>query len=124
MKLNKDLVRKILLAVEAHEEPEGLVALEMNKPSAEMISYHVRLLDEAGLLDAIDTGGMNCFKWQPTRLTYEGHEFLNIIRDDEVWELIKTGAEKVSSTSLNLMLELGKIYGKQVLKVRTGIELP
>ena len=123
MKLNKDLVRKILLAVEAHEEPEGLVALEMKKPSAEMISYHVRLLDEAGLLDAIDTGGMNCFKWQPTRLTYEGHEFVNIIRDDEVWELIKTGAEKVSSTSLSLMLELGKIYGKQVLKVRIGIEL-
>ena len=124
MKLDKDLIRDILLAVEAHAEPEGLIVLYINNPSAEMISYHVRGLDEAGLLDALDTGGMNCFKWQPTRLTYEGHEFLNIIRDDEVWELIKTGAEKVSSTSLNLMLELGKIYGKQVLKVRTGIELP
>ena len=123
MKLDKDLIRDILLAVEAHAEPEGLIVLYINNPSAEMISYHVRWLDEAGLLDALDIGGMNCFKWQPTRLTYEGHEFVNIIRDDEVWELIKTGAEKVSSTSLSLMLELGKIYGKQVLKVRIGIEL-
>lgn len=123
MMLNKDLIREILLAVEADAEPEGLIVLEMNNFSAKMISYHVRWLDEAGLLDALDTGGMNYFKWQPTRLTYEGHEFVNIIRDDEIWELIKTGAEKVSSTSLDLMLELGKIYSKQVLKVRIGIEL-
>ena len=98
MKLDKDLVRDILLAVEAHDEPEGLIALEINVYSAEMVSYHVRLLDEAGLLDALDTGGMNCFKWQPTRLTYNGHEFLDIIRDDEVWKLTKTGAEKVNSS--------------------------
>ncbi len=124
MKLNKDLVRDILLAVEAHDEPEGLIALEMNISSAEIVSYHVRLLDEAGLLDALDTGGMNCFKWQPTRLTYNGHEFLDIIRDDEVWKLTKTGSEKISSTRLSLMLELGKVYSKQVLKVRIGIELP
>ena len=62
MKLDKDLIRDILLAVEAHAEPEGLIVLYINNPSAEMISYHVRWLDEAGLLDALDTGGMNCFK--------------------------------------------------------------
>lgn len=123
MKVDKDLVRDILLAVEAHDEPEGLIALEINNPSL-IISYHVRLLDEAGLLDALDTGGMNCFNWQPTRLTYEGHEFVDIIRDDEVWKLTKTGAEKVSSTRLSLIREIGKVYSKQVLKVRIGIEFP
>ncbi|MNG17028.1 hypothetical protein D3C84_1009860 [compost metagenome] len=89
-----------------------------------MVSYHVRLLDEAGLLDALDTGGMNCFKWQPTRLTYNGHEFLDIIRDDEVWKLTKTGAEKVNSSRLGLISELGKFYSTLVLKVRIGVELP
>ena len=124
MKLDKDLVRDILLAVEAHDEPEGLIALEINVYSAEMVSYHVRLLDEAGLLDALDTGGMNCFKWQPTRLTYNGHEFLDIIRDDEVWKLTKTGAEIVNSSRLGLISELGKFYSTLVLKVRIGVELP
>ena len=72
--------------------------------------------DAAYLADAVSI-------WQPTRLTYKGHEFLDTIRDGEVWELTKNGAEKVGSASLSLMLELGKAYGKQVLKERLGIEL-
>ncbi|MNW12275.1 hypothetical protein D3C71_2099250 [compost metagenome] len=67
---------------------------------------------------------MNCFKWQPTRLTYNGHEFLDIIRDDEVWKLTKTGAEKVNSSRISLISELGKFYSTLVLKVRIGVELP
>ena len=124
MKLDKDLVREILLAVEAHDEPEGLIALKIDDHSAEEVSYHVRLLDEAGLLAALNTGGIDRFRWQPQRLTYKGHEFLDTVRDGEVWRRTKVGAEKAGVASIGFLLELGKAYGKQVLKERLGIELP
>ena len=124
MKLDKDLVREILLAVEAHDEPEGLLALKIDDHSAEEVSYHVRLLDEAGLLAALNTGGIDRFRWQPQRLTYKGHEFLDTVRDGEVWRRTKVGAEKAGVASIGFLLELGKAYGKQVLKERLGIQLP
>lgn len=124
MKLDKDLVRDILLAIEAYDEPEGLIELHIDDRSPEEISYHVRLLDEAGLLAALNTGGLDHFRWQPLRLTYQGHEFIETVRDGEVWRLTKAGAEKAGGTSLAMMLEIGKAFGKQVLKDRLGIELP
>lgn len=81
------------------------------------------LLHEAGLIVGEDLSTDDGLKWLPKRLTYTGHELLDTVRDDEVLALTKTGAEKVGSASLSQMLELGKAYGKQVLKERLGIEL-
>lgn len=125
MKLDKDLVREILLAVEASEEdPLGWTELNLEGREALDVSYHVMLLHEAGLLVGQDLSADEGLEWLPKRLTYKGHEFLDTVRDGEVWELTKTGAEKVGSASLGLLFELGKAYGKQVLKDRLGIELP
>lgn len=125
MKLDKDLVREILLAVEASEEdPLGWTELNLEGREALDVSYHVMLLHEAGLIVGQDLSTDDGLEWLPKRLTYKGHEFLDTVRDGEVWELTKTGAEKVGSASLSLMFELGKAYGKQVLKDRLGIELP
>lgn len=124
MKLDKDLVREILLEVEAHDEPDGLIELHIDDRSPEEISYHVCLLDEAGLLTALDTGGMDIFRWQPQRLTYQGHEFLDTVRDEEIWRRTKAGAEKAGGVGLGLLMEIGKAYGKQIFKEKLGIELP
>ncbi|WP_025804579.1 DUF2513 domain-containing protein [Pseudomonas chlororaphis] len=123
MKLDKDLVREILLAVEAHDEAQGWMTLTIQGRSPKEVSYHVMLLDEAGLLSGISLGGLNSFEWQPKRLTYQGHEFLETVRDGEVWRRTKEGAEKVGGAGLGMLIELGKAYGKQVLKERLGIEL-
>lgn len=122
MKLEKDLVREILLAVEAsNEDPLGWTELNLEGRETLDVSYHVMLLHEAGLIVGEDLSTDDGLEWLPKRLTYTGHEFLDTVRDAEVWTLTKTGIEKVGSVSL--MLELGKAYGKQVLKERLGIEL-
>lgn len=126
MQLDKDLVREILLAIEASKnDPKQGIDLALPNHSSREISYHVLLLTEAGFVLSQDAAYLAdaVSIWQPTRLTYKGHEFLDTVRDGEVWELTKNGAEKVGSASLSLMLELGKAYGKQVLKERLGIEL-
>ncbi|WP_454864189.1 DUF2513 domain-containing protein [Pseudomonas hormoni] len=124
MQLDKDLVREILLAVEAHEDPVGWMELRLEGRAPQVVSYHVMLLDEAGLLAGISLGGLNHFEWQPKRLTYQGHEFLDTIRDSEVWRRTKAGAEQAGGAGLGFLLEIGKAYGKQVFKERLGIELP
>ncbi|MDT3749532.1 DUF2513 domain-containing protein [Pseudomonas kurunegalensis] len=124
MKLDKELVRDILLAVEAHDKPNRWLSLKMPDRSDAETSYHVMLLAEAGLLKADDVGGLNSFEWQATRLTYKGHEFLETVRDPEVWRRTKEGAEKAGIAGLSMLVELGKAYGKQLLKERLGIELP
>lgn len=122
MKLDKELVREILLAVEAHDEAHGWMELAIEGRTAKEVSYHVMLLDEAGFLSGISLGGINHFEWQPKRLTYTGHEFLDTVRDPEVWRRTKEGAEKAGVAGLGVLLELGKAYGKQLLKERLGLE--
>lgn len=125
MRLNKELVREILLEVEASDtSPRSWINLSSEGHGEEVIAYHVMLLDEAGLLVAQDLSSMSRFDWRPKRLTISGHEYLDTIRDNEVWRLTKAGAEKTGGASLAIMLELGKAYGKQVLKDRLGIDTP
>ena len=127
MKLDKDLVREILLAVEASKnDPKKGIDLVLKNRSSQEISYHVLLLTEAGFVLSQDAAYLaNAVSiWQPTRLSYKGHEFLDTIRDREVWRLTKAGVEKAGGVSLAVMLEIGKACGKQVLKDRLGIELP
>lgn len=59
----------------------------------------------------------------PQRLTYAGHEFLDTIRDAEVWRRTKDAAGKMSGVSLQVMVEIGKAFAKQVISERTGIAL-
>jgi len=125
MKLDKDLVREILLAIEANEDdPYNAFVMELPEREDIEVSYHLMLLHEAGFIHAQNLSSPSGISWYPMRLTYSGHEFLDTVRNGEVWELTKAGAEKVGSVSIGLMLELGKAYAKQLLKDRLGIELP
>lgn len=125
MKLDKDLVREILLIVEASkEDPLGWTQVELEGREALEISYHVMLLHEAGLIVGQDLSTYDGLEWLPKRLTYKGHEFLDTVRDGEVWRRTKAGAEKAGVAGLGVLLELGKAYGKEVLKEKLGIELP
>ncbi|WP_434676236.1 DUF2513 domain-containing protein [Pseudomonas sp. D3-10] len=124
MKLDKELVREILLAVEAYDKPNGWLKLDIKGWSAQEVSYHVMILDEANLLSGTSLGGMNSFEWQPTRLTYKGHEFLDAIRDPEIWRRTKEGAEKSGVAGLGFLVEIGKAYCKQMLKDKLGVDLP
>ena len=125
MRLDKDLVREILLAVEdSKEDPLGWTQLNMEGRETLEVSYHVMLLHEAGFIVGQDLSTYGGLEWQPKRLTYKGHEFLDTVRDGEVWRRTKAGAEKAGVAGLGVLLELGKAYSKELLKEKLGIELP
>lgn len=108
MKRNLDLARNILLAIENDEEAtgRGLVSLCIDDGySQEEVAYHVKLLHEAGLIEAIDRSGGIHLRWDPQSLTWYGHEFLDSARNENIWEKGKKLAEKVGNSSFQMVLE-------------------
>ena len=105
MKRDMDLVRKILLELEDTPYELGAFDLELEGYSPDQISYHVMLLNEAGLIEANDLSTLGGPKWTPKRLTWAGHEFIEASRDESRWEKAK-----------NIMKEKGSGMAFDVLR--------
>jgi hypothetical protein len=90
MQRNWDTIRKILLKIEAlPTEGSTLDSGEIDGMDSETACYHMRLMIEAGLIkgncrDLL--GPPHCFA---LRLTWEGHEFIDGIRRESVWNRVK-----------------------------------
>lgn len=89
MRRDMELVRKILFQVEETGQGQGWVDLEIPGYPPEQIAQHVRLLEEAGLVEALNLSTSNGFDYRPKRLTWAGHEFLDAARNDTVWSRTK-----------------------------------
>lgn len=89
MQRDMDLVRLILLDVERHEDPVRFFRVDVPGYSPEYIAHHVKLLAEAGYLEAENLSTLSSFDWQPKALTWTGHEFLDSIRHGKVWQKLK-----------------------------------
>jgi hypothetical protein len=91
MKRDMDLIRQILMNLEENEDSHGnhCVDLEIDGRSPLEVSYHVMLLHEAGLIEARDASDGEGLAWDPMRLTWEGHEFLEQAKQDGLWRKAK-----------------------------------
>lgn len=124
MELNKDLIREILLTLEADtRDPREPKELKIPEHSQQEISYHVHLLAEAGYIQAIDLGDMRGDLWLPQCLTYAGHEFLDTVRDPEIWRDTKEGAKKIGAGSVQVLFEVGRAIIKAKAMQHLGIQL-
>jgi DNA-binding transcriptional ArsR family regulator len=108
MKLDMDLVRKILIALE--EYPHGFYNkfLAIDGYSQEQIGYHITLMEEAGLLLAVDATDMGSQSPEamPQRLTWQGHEFLNACRDEGRWTKAKTIFKDAGGVSFDVAKDI------------------
>lgn len=109
MKRDMELVRKILLKVEESDEQTFSGKFRVDGYDDILVTCHVQLLQEAGLLQA------NVVETQigPTaafvdRLTWAGHEFLDAARNETVWErtmsFLKTKGGSVPMEVLKALL--------------------
>lgn len=97
MKRDMDLVRKILLAMEAN--PQGffneMPAIEGY--SADRVGYHVYLMMQAGLVEGSDVTTMDSEGPEaiPSCLTWQGHEFLDACRNEGIWAKAKERLQSI-----------------------------
>lgn len=124
MKRNWETIRELLTKVEECTLPTDLVRLD-SFPSdrAAEISYHMTLLIEAGLVNGqvSKTIGPEVKDFIVQRLTWEGHEFLDSIRSDTVWQKTKkTFVDQGVSMTFDLVKEVAKEAGVSLLKAALG----
>lgn len=93
MKRNWDTIRELLIKIEECTLPTENVRLDQfPKERAAEISYHVRLLIDAGLINGriSETLGSEVKDFFASSLTWHGHELLDTIRSNQVWEKTKS----------------------------------
>lgn len=83
------LVRQILLELEQDTRWGTIAEVEIDGYPDDLVSYHVKLLGEAGYIDAVDFSSSGAVDWRVRGLTWSGHEFLDAIRNDSVWDKTK-----------------------------------
>jgi hypothetical protein len=91
-----DLCREILRRVEAHERANEAFLLKIEDRSAEEISYHVKILGQAGLLEIYHPPQGTAHL--PIALTWAGCEFMEATRDDQKWTDYKAKARKATGS--------------------------
>lgn len=117
MKRNLDLIRELVLALEAAPEVDAVQSLIAKGYTEEVIGFHCYLLGDAGYAKVIDVTTMGNVVPQAlaVNLTWRGYEFLDSARENKRWAKAKGALGKVGSTSLDVVIDLLKTYAKQEL---------
>jgi glycerophosphoryl diester phosphodiesterase len=104
MKRDMDLLRAILLSVEA-EEHGFAPDIKIPDYTQEEIGYHAVLLGEAGLAVVANITTLDSKSPQARiiRLTWSGHEFLDAARDKTIWNQAK---DKIGSASIQIWMAM------------------
>ena len=105
MKLNHDCVRALLLYLEENLEFDNALSVSeiiIDEFDSQDIMYSAFKLYEADYISGQIVPQMNAYPGlKINSITWEGHKFLDTIRDSKVWSNTKSVLSKVSSTSIS-----------------------
>jgi hypothetical protein len=127
MKRDMGLVRDLLLGIERDPQFDGTKMLSPQKPedfgitnhSIEEVSYHLAMLIEEGFING-KTTGIRIGATVPviSKLTWKGHEFLDDIRDPDIWTKTMERTKGLTSVGLAFVWEIAKA------EIKTKLHLP
>lgn len=122
MKRDLDLVRAIMVVIGNHEK-ERMKQVEVSRDlheqfpeislAGDRLVGHVRMMGEAGLVEANIQPTMQADFFSQIRLTWEGQEFLANAQDERVWGIVKEKYGEVSFALLKVAVveTAKKIFG-------------
>jgi hypothetical protein len=119
MRRDLDLIRDLMLKLEAIDiRPGTLVMLSpadiaVEGHTRDEIDAHLQMIYDAGY--AVGDGMMQSGDWTFRRLSPDGHDFLDSVRDQTIWSKTKAGVATAGGFTLAVVGELAKAYIKQRL---------
>ncbi|HGK7507613.1 TPA: DUF2513 domain-containing protein [Kluyvera cryocrescens] len=132
MKIDQEYLKGLLEAFEASDTPDTDIN-ELNERGfnceTDEFLFHMRLLEDRQLITRTDgrdgfgavesLDGMVHWAVMPLRLTAIGHDFLDALRNQEVWSTLKTGFKDASmGTLMTVSKELfNRALAKQLDKI-------
>ncbi|MAW98387.1 MAG: hypothetical protein CMN72_01805 [Sphingomonas sp.] len=130
-KRDMNVIRDLLLEIEGGRNVFHLLDQEMADAlglpladaslSAEDVAkleYHLTLLSEAKFISLTRRSGGY---WVIEGITWEGHDFLDSVRDPRIWKLTKAGAEQAGGFSVEMLKALAKGILKTQVEKHSGI---
>ena len=119
MKLIHDCVRDVMLYIEENLKLNDSLDInniqnDLSDYSLEDIAYTCEKLNEAKYLEVKQyiTGATFILK-----ITYDGHVFLDTIRDNDIWKETKSKISKLASVSLPIIQQVAA----QLISFKLGI---
>ena len=121
MKLNADCMRDVMLKIELLQaitvDEENNVSFEplwiddlyqtLPKHDKRDIFYALHNLDQAGYVSTnMINGDDSSLGYVVNYITYEGHNFLDRIRDPKAWRYIKTAGSAIGNFSLSVINQI------------------
>lgn len=118
MKRDLDLIRKLLLAIEAHEHGLFQEELVVDGYTEEQVGFHIYLIGEAGLAKVVENTHIHSQSPSafPLNLTWAGYEFLEAAKDETLWGKAKTHVIKpTGGVAFGVLVEWLKAEAKSRL---------
>lgn len=125
MKRDMDLMRKILFAIEEQYQPgDGSIwGLKVEGYDKITIAEHCDLLFQQGFVKTYKPqfGDNTIMAFAVGNITAQGYEYLELIRDDEVWEKIKAKVEeKKLPKTIEWFAKIAGIFTGNAVKEMNG----
>jgi hypothetical protein len=118
MRRDMSLVRQLLLLTEEQgKDMNAWIEDTMVEGfTNEQISYHVWLLNDAGLIEAQDLSDDEGVDFRPKYLTWQGHEFLAAVRERDIWQRTLEIAKQGGTASFSALWDIAKGVAKKKLE--------
>lgn len=122
MKRNMDLCRLILFKIEDEYKSTALSHLQIDGYDIEIIAYHCDLLFEAGLIKSYKStyASDKIYFFSVGALTWEGHDFLDKIRENTIWNRTKN---RIKENALPMTLEVIKTIAISLINDQLSVYL-
>lgn len=129
MTRDMELIRTLLFRLEALSSAHSIYLigghdeeLAVDGKTPDEVEYHLALMKEAGLIECPGSGSMDG-RISFRRLTWQGHDFIETVRDPTIWEETKTTAKKAGVSTIEFFWGIAKEVAKAEIKKHTGFDL-
>jgi len=125
MKRDMELIRKLLIFFDEKPEPHHVQVPPIEAYDELAIKYHLVLLHDAGYLrcEVVKSSTSDRTIYVvPFDLTWEGHEFLDRIRDQHIWNEVRKQIRDRGFTAASV--EFLKTLADAAIRKRLGLEQP
>jgi hypothetical protein len=124
-----DLIRELLLKLESLPMQRGDARvvvpdgdeIAVEGYSGDEIDYHLSLIIEAGFIEC--PASHRAIGIMFRRLSWQGHDFLDSVRDPETWTKTKKAAAGAGGFTVDLLKDLAKGLVKKQIEEYTGVKL-
>lgn len=121
MKRDMDLIRRLMLDIEKRPAGTHLTGDDLIQPGDDeaVVAEHLVLLIEQDMLKGkgIQTlSGLDIAHILIFSITWKGHEFLDAVREDTIWQKTKDKLASVGgSATLDIVTQVGAQFVRQML---------